>query len=60
MIYLTMFKIASTILAITILLAVISYLLNDENKLVNKLSDIFMMLTIASAFLAAWMWVFNI
>lgn len=60
MIYLTMFKIASTILAITILLAVISYLLNDENELVNKLNEVFILLTIASAFLTAWMWVFNI
>ncbi len=60
MIYLTMFKIADTILSITIVLAMISYWLNDENKLVNKLNEIFMLLTIASAFLTAWMWVFNI
>lgn len=60
MIYLTMFKIASVILAITILLAISSYLLNDENELVNRLNEIFLLLTIASAFLTAWMWVFNI
>lgn len=60
MIYLTMFKIADTILSITIVLAMISYWLNDENKLVNKLNEIFMLLTIASAFLTVWMWVFNI
>jgi hypothetical protein len=55
-----MFKIADTILSITIVLAMISYWLNDENKLVNKLNEIFMLLTIASAFLTVWMWVFNI
>lgn len=60
MIYLTMFKIADTILSITIVLAMISYWLNDENKLVNKLNEIFMLLTITSAFLTVWMWVFNI
>ena len=60
MIYLTMFKIADTILSITIVLAMISYWLNDENKLVNKLNEIFMLLTIASAFLTVWTWVFNI
>lgn len=60
MLYLTMFKIASTILSITIALAVISYLLNDENEIINRLNEIFLILTIVTAFLTAWMWVFNI
>lgn len=60
MIYPTMFKIANTILSITIALAMISYLLNDENEIVNRLNEIFLILTIVTAFLTAWMWVFNI
>lgn len=60
MLYLTMFKIANTILTITIALAMISYWLNDENEIVNRLNEIFLILTIVTAFLTAWMWVFNI
>lgn len=60
MIYPTMFKITNTILSITIALAMISYLLNDENEIVNRLNEIFLILTIVTAFLTAWMWVFNI
>lgn len=60
MIYLSMFKIASIILAINILIAILSSILNDENEIVYRLNEIFLILTIVTAFLTAWMWVFNI
>ena len=60
MLYLTMFKIANIILAINILLAILSCILYDKNEIVNRLNEIFMLLTIVTSFLTAWMWVFNI